>query len=95
LATRPRLSAALHGITAAVVGVILNLSLWFALNVLFGSVPRMSWGPVALPVPDVGSLDFTALALTLVAGVLIFRMKLGMATVLMLMAVAGLAAHFI
>ncbi|WP_300065952.1 chromate efflux transporter [uncultured Ruegeria sp.] len=95
LATRPRLSAALHGITAAVVGVILNLSLWFALNVLFGSVPRMSWGPVALPVPDVGSLDFTALALTLVAGVLIFRMKLGMATVLTLMAAAGLAAHFI
>ncbi len=91
LATRPRLSAALHGITAAVVGVILNLSVWFALNVLFGVVTQYSWGPVSIPLPEWESLNLTAAALTIAAGVLIFRAKLGMATVLALMAVAGIA----
>ncbi len=91
LATRPRLSAALHGITAAVVGVILNLSVWFALNVLFDVVTQYSWGPVSIPLPSWESLDLTAAALTIAAGVLIFRAKLGMATVLALMAVAGIA----
>ena len=93
LAARPRLSAALHGSTAAVVGVILNLSVWFALNVLFESVPHISWGPLAIPVPQLSQLDFTALGLTILAGVLIFRVKLGMGMVLALMSIAGLAAH--
>jgi chromate transporter len=91
LATRPRLSAALHGITAAVVGVILNLSVWFALNVLFDVVTQYSWGPVSIPLPGRDSLNLTAAALTIAAGVLIFRAKLGMATVLALMAAAGIA----
>lgn len=93
LATRPRLSAALHGITAAVVGVILNLSVWFALNVLFESVPDMNLGPAAIPVPQVSSLNIPALALTFIAGILIFRLKLGIGTVLVLMSLAGLVAH--
>ncbi len=95
LATRPRLSAALHGITAAVVGVILNLSVWFGLNVLFGSVPQTSWGWASLPVPDLDTVDVAALALTLAAAVLIFRLKMGMASVLILMAFAGMAVHLI
>ncbi|WP_171675575.1 chromate efflux transporter [Ruegeria sp. HKCCD4332] len=95
LAARPRLSAALHSITAAVVGVILNLSVWFALNVLFESVPHISWGPLAIPTPQLSQMDFTALGLTILAGALIFRLKLGMGTVLALMSVAGLAAHTI
>ncbi|WP_299896883.1 chromate efflux transporter [uncultured Ruegeria sp.] len=93
LAARPRLSAALHGITAAVVGVILNLSVWFALNVLFESVPEKSMGPLAIPAPQLSALDFTALSLTILAGALIFRLKLGMGTVLALMSMAGLVAH--
>lgn len=93
LAARPRLSAALHGITAAVVGVILNLSVWFALNVLFESVTEKSWGPVAIPTPQLSALDITAVSLTILAGALIFRLKLGMGTVLVLMSVAGLVAH--
>ncbi|WP_171234569.1 chromate efflux transporter [Ruegeria sp. HKCCA6837] len=93
LATRPRLSSALNGITAAVVGVILNLSVWFALNVLFESVPNISWGPLAIPAPQLSQLNFAALGLTALAGVLIFRLKLGMGTVLALMSIAGLAAH--
>ncbi|WP_298848420.1 chromate efflux transporter [uncultured Ruegeria sp.] len=93
LASRPRLSAALHGITAAVVGVILNLSVWFALNVLFESVPEISWGPLAIPAPQISALDIVALGLTILAGALIFRLKLGMGIVLVLMSIAGLAAH--
>ncbi len=95
LATRPRLSAALHGITAAVVGVILNLSVWFALNVLFDVVTQYSWGPVSIPLPVWESLNLTAGALTIAAGVLIFRAKLGMATVLALMSVAGIAIQLL
>lgn len=94
LAARPRLSAALHGITAAVVGVILNLSVWFGLNVLFGSMPQFSWGPISLPVPDITSLSYSGLVLTAAAGVLIFKFKLGLATVLFLMACAGMAEYF-
>jgi chromate transporter len=52
----PRLSGALAAITAAVVGVIANLSLWFALHVLFGSVPEIAIGPATLPVPDPATL---------------------------------------
>ena len=48
----PRLSGALAAITAAVVGVIANLSLWFALHVLFASVPEISLGPLHLSLPD-------------------------------------------
>ncbi len=93
LATRPRLSAALHGITAAVVGVILNLSVWFALNVLFATLTAQTWGPISVPVPDLKSLDYGAALLTFAAGLLIFRMKFGMATVLVSMALAGMAMH--
>lgn len=52
----PRLSGALAAITAAVVGVIANLSLWFALNVLFASVPEATIGPIHLIWPDPASL---------------------------------------
>ena len=95
LAARPRLSAALHGITAAVVGVILNLSVWFALNVLFGSVPQAALGPVSIPIPQLDALNLPALALTISAGALIFRFKFGLATVLGLMALAGMMMHFL
>ncbi|WP_170570147.1 chromate efflux transporter [Ruegeria atlantica] len=95
LATRPKLSAALHGITAAVVGVILNLSVWFSLNVLFGDIPEKSWGPVTIPLPEPNSLIPAALALTLLAGLLIFKFKFGMATTLLMMAAVGTGLHFL
>ena len=95
LAARPRLSAALHGITAAVVGVILNLSLWFALNVLFEQVPEKTLGPVSIPVPDISTLDVAALILTLAVGVLIFRLKIGMVPTLGLMASAGILLNLL
>lgn len=89
LARRPRLSAALQAITAAVVGVILNLSLWFGINVLFSDVPGWSWGPISLPWPNPASLDVAALTLTVAAGLLIFRFKSGLATTLVTMMMAG------
>jgi chromate transporter len=52
----PRLSGALAAITAAVVGVIANLSLWFALHVLFASLPEVTVGPFHLMLPDPATL---------------------------------------
>jgi chromate transporter len=95
LAARPRLSAALHGITAAVVGVILNLSVWFALNVLFGTIPELAWGPLTIPWPELATLNIKALLLTFMAGVLIFKLKFGMGMTLALMAMAGVGFHFL
>ena len=56
LTQMPRLSGGLAAITAAVVGVIANLSLWFALHVLFASVPETTLGPLQLVWPDLTSL---------------------------------------
>jgi chromate transporter len=71
----PRLAAALRTVTAAVVGVIANLSLWFALHVLFARVDERHLGPLRLFVPDIASLDVVALALSVVALVLIFALR--------------------
>ncbi|MFP5455450.1 MAG: chromate efflux transporter, partial [Alphaproteobacteria bacterium] len=57
------LSAALSAITAAVVGVILNLALWFAIHTLFGQVRRIAFGPFAFDAPVPSSLDLPALTL--------------------------------
>lgn len=68
---RPRLTGALSGITAAVVGVIAHLALWFGLHVLFGRVETVGIGPLAVMLPDGTSLDWRAAALTLLAGLLL------------------------
>lgn len=89
----PRLSAALRAITAAIVGVILNLSVWFGLHVLFGEVTEQRFGPFSAPVPLLGSLDGFALALTAVAAFLILRLRLGLPLVLAVSAlISGVAA---
>ncbi len=95
IAARPRLGAALTAITAAVVGVILNLSIWFALHVLFTSVPSRAFGPIAMPLPDLASLDLRALALTAIAAPLILVLRLGMIPALALMAALGVCIRLI
>ncbi len=90
LAARPRLSAALGGVTAAVAGVILNLSLWFALHVLFGRVTAFNAGPVSLPRPDPATLDPVALGLVALAAALMLWARRGIGSTLGLMAGAGL-----
>ncbi|MGB0505320.1 MAG: chromate efflux transporter [Pikeienuella sp.] len=90
ISAQRRLSGALSGVTAAVVGVILNLSVWFGLHVLFAEVTAERAGPLILWTPDVGTLDWRVVALTSVSAVLMLRLKWGVAPVLAIMAVAGL-----
>ena len=68
LTSAPRLSGALSAIMAAVVGVIANLSLWFALHVLFGRVDDVTHGPLHLILPDLATIRPGALILGLLAG---------------------------
>ncbi|QIE56965.1 chromate efflux transporter [Pikeienuella piscinae] len=88
LGAAPRLRAALAGVSAAVVGVILNLSIWFALHVFFGEVTRERLGWITLWSPDIASIDWRALAIALLAaGLLLWR---GWSLVAVLVASAAL-----
>ena len=89
ISTRPRLTGALSSITAAVVGVILNLSLWFALHVFFGTLTQTKVGPATLLFPDLTTLDPRALVLALGAGFLLIRMKWDLLAVLGFVAMSG------
>lgn len=88
----PRLSSALAAITAAVVGVILNLSVWFGLHVLFGKVDRMS-GMFMPWLPDWSTLNSAALVISLIAAVALLRLHLGVPKTLALCAGLGLLWH--
>lgn len=87
----PRLASALQSVTAAVVGVIANLSLWFALHVLFARVDEMHAGPLRLFVPELGSLDVVSLALSALALVLIFALRWSITATLAVCGGAALA----
>ncbi len=87
---RPKLSGALAAITAAVVGVILNLSLWFGLHVLFGEVQRRD-GWFRPWVPDWANLDGFSLALSVLAAVVLLRFHFGIIRTLALCAAIGAA----
>ena len=89
------LSGALAAITAAVVGVIVNLGLWFALHALFGRLASAQFGGLALDVPVWSTLNLPALILTLAAMVALFRFKVGVVPVLAGCAAAGIALRLI
>ena len=91
----PRLRAAIAGVQAAVVGVILNLSLWFALHVTFAVVERREAGPLTLWTPSLASFEPAAAFIALVAGWLLLRLHWGLAPVLGVCAALGLAASFL
>ena len=91
LSANPRLAGALAGVTAAVVGVILNLSLWFALHVLFGTVTATRFGPLQLWTPDLATLNIEALVLAILAAILLFGFHFGIASTLAIAAAASLA----
>ena len=86
------LSAALTGITAAVVGVIANLAVYFAVHTLFSGTRALAWGPVTLVAPDLGTLRPVAVGIAVVAAVLIFARGWPVLRVLGCCAVLGLAA---
>ncbi|CAH0135041.1 chromate efflux transporter [Roseomonas sp. CECT 9278] len=92
---QPRLKGALAGVTAAVVGVIANLALWFGLRVVFAQVNRVPVGPAAIDVPVWSTLQPSALALAVLAAVLLFGLKQGLARTLAISAAAGLALSFL
>jgi chromate transporter len=83
------LNGALGAITAAVVGVILNLALWFSLRVWFHDVRETRAGPLFLDIPQVATLDLAAAGLSLVAAVALFRFRVGVMKVLGACAAAG------
>lgn len=85
------LTAMLSAITAAVVGVILNLSVWFGLHVMFGSVAEHRVFGLRLLVPDWGSVNAASLLLTVLALTMILRFKVGMIPTLATTGVLGIA----
>lgn len=95
LTAAPRLSGALLGITAAVVGVIGNLAVWFALHVIFATSVPISFGPLALSLPDPTSLRPVMAGLALLCGYLLLRRHWGLIQVLALSAALSAAASLI
>ena len=93
LRDRPGLSSALSAITAAVVGVIANLAVWFALHTLFESVDERLVGPIRLLTPQWSSLDIPALVLSILALVALARLHWPMLRVIAVCALAGGAVH--
>jgi chromate transporter len=84
-----KLSAALNGITAAVVGVIANLSVYFSIHTLFASTSRSDWGSAHLTSPDWSTISPRALFVSVFAFVLVFRYRLSVLRVLGMSAAAG------
>ena len=84
------LTGAMSAITAAVVGVILNLAVWFGLHTLFSQVVPWSVGSLALDVPVLSSLVLPSLLLTLAAALAIFRFNTSVIATLLASALAGM-----
>ena len=91
----PRLRAALSAVTAAVVGVILNLTVWFALHVLFARTEAIWYGPLRLHLPELPSIDVIAAALAIVAALMLFRLHQGIMTTLAVCGGLGIAWHLL
>jgi chromate transporter len=88
------LAGALSAITAAVVGVVLNLAIWLAIHTVFREVRplRAAYG-IGFDAPVMSSGDPWAFALSLAAGIAIFRFKIDMIPVLAACSAAGIALY--
>ena len=95
LAHMPRLSGALAAITAAVVGVIANLALWFGLHVLFTRLSKINAGPISMSWPEWASLDLIALGLFILSAVMLLKLHAGLLKTLTLCALLGAATVLI
>jgi chromate transporter len=89
------LSAALGAITAAVVGVILNLAVWFALQVLFHKHVTVAWLGMSVQAPVLSSVDWASLTLAVAAAIAVFRFKAGMIAVLLASSAAGIGWYLV
>jgi chromate transporter len=92
---RPRLGTALSGITAAVVGVILNLGLWFGLQTVFAQTGELRLGPVRLHTIELASIDLVALGLVCLGLFLMLRLRWPLLLTLAVSASLGFAWHLL
>ena len=92
LMARPRRSGAFAAITAAVVGVIVNLTLWFAMHVWFAAMTPVAKGPFHVLLPQIDSLQPVALGLSGLSAFLLLRLKWGIGPTLGTVAACGLIA---
>ncbi|MBA1154783.1 chromate efflux transporter [Microvirga mediterraneensis] len=88
------LSGALSAITAAVVGVILNLAIWFGIHTIFGQVQPVGWGPFRFDAPIWDSVNLWALLLSGSAILAMFRFHIGMLPTLAATSAAGIALYW-
>ena len=84
------LASALAAVTAAVVGIIANLGVWFALHVLFREVGEWQFGPLVIPAPILSTLDLPAALIAVGAGVALLRYHVNMIIVLVAAALVGM-----
>ena len=91
LRSNPYLSAALAGITAAVVGVIANLAVYFAFHTLFAQTQQHTWGPVTTGLPVPGTAIWSGIAITVLGFLLVFWLRWSVLRTLGACAVAGVA----
>jgi len=95
ISSQPRLHGALSAITAAVVGVILNLSIWFMLHVFFEKITKVQFGPINLLWPNFSYINVPAIFLTSISIWLIIRLKWNIASVLLINASLALLQSLI
>lgn len=89
---RPKISGALAGITAAVVGVIANLSLWFATHVFFRDISAVTFGPLRTILPDLGTLQILPVIIAALAAILLLARHWGIVWVLVICSGSSLLA---
>lgn len=94
ISNQPRLKSALTAITAAVVGVILNLSIWFALHVLFADISRLDFGAAQIWWPELHSIEWLAFALFVLSSILVFKLHWNILKVLPTIAILGAILHY-
>ena len=87
------LASALAGVTAAVVGVIVNLALWFSIHVLFSAVTQYRIAGAVLEVPVLTSVQTSSVLITLIAALLVFRLHASLLTTLAVTGALGVAAY--
>ena len=93
LRTNKALSGALSAITAAVVGVVLNLAIWFAIHAIFRKTVAVNAYSISFDAPVLSSVDVWSLLLGLAAAVAIFRFKIGMIQTLVACCVSGIMLY--
>jgi chromate transporter len=95
LTANKRLAGALSAITACVVGVILNLSLWFAAHVVFQTIDTARFGPISVIAPDPSSIDLVAAAIGIIGAFMLFVFHEGLGRTLISGALLGLCAGLV